>query len=152
MNPSKSTRTAGIGLCVCLLSSALLTFSAEAQVKPVNEQKAAPAIDMSAMLQMWTYSMEEKAVPGVEVYRTYASWNFPPSRFRPNRTFASNGNCDFSYPGPTDVPKLRACRWKVEGVAHSILVITTGAETKRYKILELSKDIMRLAPLPPNHP
>lgn len=150
MNSSKSTRALAIGLFICILSSALPAVSAAAHVKTVNGKNNSPAIDVSAILQRWAYSMEEKATPGVEVYRTYSSWEFPPSRFRPDRTFSSNGTCTFSYPGVDDVPVLRACRWKIEAADHSTLEITTGEATKRYEIIELSKDILRLAPLQSN--
>jgi hypothetical protein len=121
---------------------------AHAQGALTEPDNTAVAIDIGAMLQHWVRSSEEeRAGDFVQVFRPAASMNFPPSRFRMAYKFAPGGDCEFYVLSPDDNHHFRACKWTVSARDRTILRIIENGETVSFKIVELSRTILRLRPL-----
>lgn len=142
--PGQSTK----GVMSSLAPDTLIVPAAHAQGALTEPDKTAVAIDSGALLQHWVRSSEEER-PGdfVQVFRPEVSMNFPPSRFRMAYKFAPGGDCEFYFLSPDDNHHFRACKWTVDASDRTILRIIESGKTASFKIVELSRTILRLRPL-----
>lgn len=118
---------------------------------------AAPAakhqkmINTAHLLQHWVHSYEEET-PGktIQIFRPKNSRTFGPSHFRMRYEFAKDGSCKWLFLAPNDAHHLKSGQWRLEpatSATPATLHITKDGDTVSYTIIELSKKILRLAPL-----
>jgi hypothetical protein len=137
-----------VGLMSSLAPDSLIASVADAQRSLTEPERASVAIDIGALLQHWVHSSEEeRSGDFVQVFRPAASMNFPPSRFKMAYKFAPGGDCEFYYLSPDDEHHFRVCKWNVGASDKTILRIIGNGKTASFKIVELSRTILRLRPL-----
>ncbi len=61
--------------------------------------------------------------------------------------FAPGGDCEFYFLSPDDNHHFRACKWNVGASDRTILRIMENGKTASFRIVELSRTILRLRPL-----
>lgn len=133
-----------------LILGALLSLSApgfatdpvapSAAVTPVNDVK------LAHLYQHWIHSREEDAGPA-QTYRPHDFKQFPPSRFRMQYKFQQQGACEVFFLDPADAHHFKPGQWRIDPQNPAVLHITGVGEPQTYKIQELTKDILRLAPV-----
>lgn len=110
-------------------------------------ESAAPKVDLAALRQHWVHSYEEqKKASSGQIFRPSGSRKFPPSRFRMAYHFEPNGKCKWMYLSPSDRHHFKSGSWALNPKDKSLLEITKQSK-ETYRIVELSKDILRLAPV-----
>jgi hypothetical protein len=92
------------------------------------------------LFRRWVH-VREQDEPGVRVYRP-AGHPVPPARGRDGIEFRPDGTVIHYSPGPTDAPVGRASGWRAAGP--TALVIRSGGDEKRYDILTVTDDLLRL--------
>jgi len=109
---------------------------------------AGPQIAGDHLFQHWVRSYEEEQ-PGqtVQVFRPASSKQCSPSRFRMAYTFARNGSCEWYALSPADAHHFEACTWNVNASDKTILQITEEEATTSFKMVELSRQLLRLEPV-----
>lgn len=108
----------------------------------------AQGINLDDLAQHWVQSSEEQASNGlVQIFRPAGSRVFPPSRFRMAYKFARSGGCEFYYLSPDDAHEFRPCTWRLGANDQTLLQITTNGTTTTYRIVELSRTVLRLEAL-----
>jgi hypothetical protein len=132
-------------LVVASLLGPCLAADAPKEPAPAAPAPAATAgIDTEAFCQHWMRSTEEEK-QGEHIYRPKASRQFPPSRFRMQFVFKKNGDCQYLYLSPEDAHRMKDAQWRIDGGGTTLLIIK-GDATESYKIVEVSKEILRLKP------
>ena len=113
--------------------------------------KATNAIDTKNLCQHWVNSYEEEdkkaSNPTVHIFRPAASREFPRSRFRMVYKFTAKGTCEWLYLSPTDMHRFKKGKWMLDRADKTLLKITADGVTSSYRIVELTKGILRLTPL-----
>ena len=142
---------AALSLCSCLPAALLSASPALAQVVYVTPNRTAPPFDRKDLFQHWVRSTEED-LPGetVWVFRPAASREFPPSRFRMAYKFARDGSCEFYFLSPDDAHRFKACTWTVGASPKAILQIVGEGTATSFRVVELTRDVLRLMPLEPS--
>ncbi|MBC7880590.1 MAG: hypothetical protein H7Y37_04595 [Anaerolineae bacterium] len=135
-------------LSVCtVLVIELTAIPALAQETGGKASNTPLAIDMNHLFQHWVRSTEEEKPEGtVQIFRPAASMTFPPSRFRMTYKFARNGSCELYSLSPDDAHQFKTGKWRIDGKDKTLLRITTDGKTISFRIVELSKTLMRIAP------
>lgn len=113
-----------------------------------GEIATAKAIDVKHLIQHWVHSREEQKNPNAEeqIYRPAKSRKFPPSRFRKAFKFSEGGDCEWMFLDPADRHHFKPGKWEINPGDNSVLKITGDGKTNSFRIVELSKDILRLVP------
>jgi hypothetical protein len=62
--------------------------------------------------------------------------------------FAKDGTCKWMFLSPVDAHQLKDGKWKIDPVDPSVLRIEKGEATESYKVIEVTKDLLKLKPLP----
>ncbi len=139
-----------LSLWACLTVRPLGAAPTAVQSERPANNKPALGIDLSRLCQHWVHSSEEEQTTGKDqIFRLATAREFPPSRFRMAYKFARNGDCEWLFLSPDDDHHFKPGKWKVEASTKALLKITANGTTKAYRITELSKNILRLTPLPP---
>jgi hypothetical protein len=120
------------------------TVSTWGQNTPPPDATKAP-LDHSLLLQDWVDSYEE-AKSGEQIFRPKGSREFPVSPFRMRYVFSKNGECQWLAMAANDGHFLKDGKWKMDG---NILIIEKSGRVEYFKILELTKDLLRLQPSGP---
>lgn len=102
-----------------------------------------PVVDEASLTQHWVHSYEEEPQgSSPDMYRPSGYTDFPPSRFRMQYIFEEGGDCQWYYLAPNDAHHFRSGTWRlVEG---NVLQVEQGEETVRYRVVELSEEVLRL--------
>ena len=103
------------------------------------------------LFQLWVHSREEQKDPDAkeQIFRPATSRQFPPSRFRMAYKFSPNGKCEWMFLDPADAHHFKPGKWEIDVTDGTLLKITADGKTDSFRILELSKDLLRLAPVKP---
>ena len=106
-------------------------------------------IDLNDLFQHWVHSREEEP-PGetVQIFRPSASRKFPPSRFRMQFIFTKDGTCKWMFLSPEDAHRFKDGQWKIDPADARVLQIIKGAAAESSVVIELTKDLLKLKPLP----
>jgi len=141
---------ATLGLWSCLSAEPPIVAPDSAQSARVKPLKTPLAIDINNLFRHWLRSSEEEP-PGdsVQVFRPAGSMRFPPSRFRMAYKFARNGICEWYYLSPDDAHRFKEGKWRIEASDSTLLQITEDGRTTIYRIVGLSRAVLRLMPLNP---
>ncbi len=150
--------TLGAGVCLVLMNvsgyaadaGVQITAPASGPSERLEPNKTAIAIDIKDLCQHWVHSREEEQPGGKDqIFRPAASKAFPPSRFRMAYKFTPNGACEFMFLSPSDAHHFKPGKWMLDTRDQTLLKITADGTTQSYRIVELSKNILRLTPLEP---
>jgi hypothetical protein len=96
----------------------------------------------------WLHAREEQAAgSAAQVFRREGSREFPPSRFRMQYRFHPGGKLDWFYLAPDDGHRFKQGRWKLEGKDRRTLRLIRDDGTDLFRVEELSKTVLRLAPV-----
>ena len=125
----------------CFLLLMLLAPVFAEDVKPAN-------VNIDFLCQHWMHAREEEQGDGVQVYRPSTFKKFPPSRFRMQYIFAKDGTCKWLFLSPVDAHQLKDGKWKIAPADAHVLRIDQGERTESFKVIELTKDLLKLKPLP----
>lgn len=95
--------------------------------------------------QTWVHSYEEDDNNN-QCFRPITYKEFPPSRFRQNYIFNSDGSGDYLYLHPSDMHHMRPCFWRLSKNNSSIVYLYTGGKTPSavFEIVSLSNDKLLL--------
>jgi hypothetical protein len=63
--------------------------------------------------------------------------------------FSPNGKCEWMSLDPADAHHFKPGKWEIDVTDGTLLKITADGKTDSFRILELSKDLLRLAPVKP---
>jgi len=139
------------GLWSFLSTESPILASASAQGVGTKPNRPTLAIDINDLLRHWIRSSEEEQPDGtVQIFRPAGSMEFPPSRFRMAYKFARNGGCEWYFLSPDDDHHFKPGKWRIDGGDDTLLQITANGTTTAYRIVELSRKLLRLRPLEPN--
>ena len=109
------------------------------------------AINREYLCQKWVHSSEEqKPADKAELYRPSGFKRFPPGRGRMQYTFYKNGACEWYFFSPDDAHYFKPGKWEIDPHDERILRINKGDKTESYRVLELTKDILRIALIEPS--
>ena len=108
-------------------------------------------INLDFFCKEWLHSPEEQEKADADqIYRPKSFKEFPPSRFRMQYIFQKSGDCEWYYLSPDDNHRLKPCKWKIDSKDKNILNITKEELIESYKIIELTKDKLRIKEIVPN--
>lgn len=135
---------------LCLSAPPLLAAPAAAPPTDAQPARVSRDIDIDGLLRHWVHSFEEDQAGGtVRVFRPAGSMTFPPSRFRMAYKFARHGACEAYFLSPDDNHRFKPCHWTVSPGSPAILRISAEGETTSFRIVRLTEQILRLAPMAP---
>ncbi|HCQ80047.1 MAG TPA: hypothetical protein DIV46_08750 [Verrucomicrobiales bacterium] len=102
-------------------------------------------INVKHLIQQWVHSHEEQQNPDTkeQIFRSGKSRNFPPSRFRKAYKFSVGGDCLSMSLEPADRHHFKPRKWQIDSGDKSVLEITADEKTNSFRIVELSKDMLR---------
>lgn len=101
-------------------------------------------INVEQLAQHWVHSREEETQGSdVQIYRPKNSLEFPPSPFRMQYIFSTDGTCKWYYLAPNDAHHFRDGTWKIDANAENIIHIEQD-KTVSYQIVELTKEVLRM--------
>jgi hypothetical protein len=133
-----------------LTAQSLFAAPDMAQASGMNSPRIRRHFDINDLAQHWVRSSEEEQAGGtVQIFRPFASMNFPPSRFRMAYKIAPNGNCQFYFLSPDDGHHFKPCTWTISDDKF-ILQISASGQSISYKIDQLTRKSLRLTPLEPS--
>ncbi len=117
----------------------------------VQADTAPKGVNIEDLFQHWVHSREEQNDPNAkeQIFRPATSRQFPPSRFRMAYKFSPNGECEWMFLDPADGHHFKPSKWEIDVTDGTLLKITADMKTDSFRILELSKDLLRLAPVEP---
>ena len=150
MTRAASALLMSVGALLCLSAAPWMAQPAHAQTGHAKAKPRPSKVEPRNLLQHWVHSREEEQ-PGhaARIFRPARSREFPPSRFRMAYKLARNGVCEWYYLSPDDAHRFKVGRWKLGARDRTLLEITEDGATTRYRIVELSKQLLRLAPAAP---
>ncbi len=132
-----------------LVITILMFGHASVGAAPENSEiTALKAVDIKHLIQHWVHSREEQKNPNAEeqIFRPAKSREFPRSRFRMAYKFIEGGNCELMALDPTDRHQFKPAKWEIDAGNKNVLKITANGKTSSFRIVELSEDVLRLAP------
>lgn len=143
-----------LAITILTLGSAIVGAAPEIgnapDAKSAKDGEIAPvkAINIKHLIQHWVHSREEQKNPAAkeQIFRPAKSRKFPPSRFRKAYKFSEGGDCEWMFLDPADRHHLKPGKWEIDSGDKRVLKITAAGKTHSFRIVELSKDILRLAP------
>ena len=104
--------------------------------------------DTALLTKHWVHSREEEPeAAGYALYRPADFKDFPISWFRMQYVFHPGGDCDWLYLAPNDAHYFREGTWRRDPIDRAVLHVDTGDRTDTFRILELTPDLLRLAPI-----
>lgn len=144
-------------LLAALSFSAFITEcpSKHGSAKLVEPQSNSLPTDTPAdyLSRHWVNSSEEqKQDDKTQIYRPEGFKKFPPSRFRMQYVFHKNGDCEWYYLAPDDNHKFKSGKWRFDPKDENILEIIKDGTTESYKIIDLNKNVLRIAEVKPDIP
>lgn len=136
-------------LTILYLGSCLFTQPLIAPAASAQATRAKSTINITDLFQHWVHSREEEQPGGaIQIFRPAMSMEFPPSRFRMAYKFARDGGCEYFALSPDDAHHFQSCRWRMSANKTTLQIVANRQSTS-YRIVELSKTILRLVPLVP---
>jgi hypothetical protein len=134
-----------LSLGSCLFTQPLIAAAASAQAT-----RAKSTINITDLFQHWVHSREEEQPGGaIQIFRPAMSMEFPPSRFRMAYKFARDGGCEYFALSPDDAHHFQSCRWRMSANKTTLQIVVANRKSTSYRIVELSKKILRLVLLVP---
>ncbi len=109
-------------------------------------------LDLAQLQHHWVHAREEDSQEGKEkgllVYYPKGSREFRPSRFRMEYDLQAGGKCRWMELSPSDAHQLQPGSWRLRSDGKgAVLEIREGKITKRFEVVELKKDKLRLRSL-----
>lgn len=143
--------------CSAILLTSLLLLSCSGARQSVATNlptsataQAATDINLDDLCQHWVHSREEQSPTDKdELYRPATFKSFPPSHFRMAYKFAKDGTCEWLYLSPDDAHRFKPGTWRIDLHDWHILQITKENTAESYRIISLTKDMLRIARLKP---
>jgi len=121
-----------------------------ASSRPARACQKLSGINPEVLCQQWVHSSEEqKGNDKTQLYRPSGFKQFPPSRGRMKYIFYKNGDCEWLFFSPDDAHRLKPGRWEIDSNDKRILRINKGDMTESYRVIELTKDILRIVLIEP---
>jgi len=116
-----------------------------------GEIAAPKGVNIKDLFQHWVHSYEEQKDTDAkeQIFRPAKSREFPPSHFRMAYNFSEGGECEWMFLDPADRHHFKPGKWEIDSGDKSVLKITADGRTNSFRIVELSKDILRLVPEKP---
>ena len=113
-----------------------------------GEIAAPKGVNIKDLFQHWVHSYEEQKDTDAkeQIFRPAKSREFPPSRFRMAYKFSEGGECEWMFLDPADGHHFKPGKWEIDSGDKSVLKITADGSTNSFRIVALSKDILRLVP------
>ncbi len=138
---------------ICILTAACaFAENPSDKTAKAEEKSAVSKPNIEQLHQHWVHSREEEGnTEGVEIYRPADSKEFPPSRFRMAYKFSPKGECEWMFLDPADGHHFKPGKWEIAADDPTLLKITAEGQTKSFRIIELTKDILRLSPVIAQH-
>lgn len=119
--------------------------------KSVKESEiVAPKVNNTKyLIQHWVHSREEQKNPDAEeqIFRPAKSRDFPPSRFRQAYKFSEGGECLWMALDSADRHHFKPGKWEIDSGDEIFLKITAETKANSFRIVEVSKGILRLIPV-----
>ncbi|HBU08300.1 MAG: hypothetical protein A2471_04955 [Omnitrophica WOR_2 bacterium RIFOXYC2_FULL_45_15] len=101
------------------------------------------------LCQRWVHSFEEQQQADKDsIYRPKDFKEFPGSRFRMQYIFYKNGDCEWYYLSPDDAHHFKSGKWRFDPRKSTLQIIKSDI-TESYRVTELTKDMLRIAPIEP---
>lgn len=123
------------------------------RIEPTKDSEIASpeGVNIKDLFQHWVHSREEQKDldPKEQIFRRATSRQFPPSRFRMAYKFSPNGECEWMFLDPADAHQFKPGKWEIDVTDGTLLKITADGKADSFRILELSKDLLRLVPAKP---
>ena len=136
---------------LALFSYSCSPKSGAVNTMPSGSNQTLTGINTEYLCQHWTHSREEQQQTDKdEIYRPKDFKQFPVSHFRMQYVFYKNGDCQWYYLAPDDAHHFKRGKWRVDPNNKSILHVIKGDTTESYRVIELTKDILRIARINPN--
>jgi len=116
-----------------------------------GEIAAPKGVNIKDLFQHWVHSYEEQKDTDAkeQIFRPAKSRQFPPSHFRMAYKFSEGGKVEWMFLDPADAHHFKPGKWEIDVTDGTLLKITADGKTDSFRILELSKDLLRLAPVKP---
>jgi len=136
-----------------LLVLALVSYSpglksTAAAPMPSGVSGISSGIDTAHLCRHWVHSVEEQTPnEKVQIYRPADFKQFPASRFRMQYIFYKNGDCEWYYLSPDDAHRFKSGKWRIDSKDKNVLQIVKRDSMESYRIIELTKDILRIVPI-----
>lgn len=137
---------------ILILFASLLIFSDQCPPKSQTANNASSTVNptptdgkLEYLTGHWVHSSEEQRDEKVLIFRPKDYKEFPPSRFRMEYIFHKSGDCEWYYLSPDDAHRFKTGKWKIDPKNKNVLEITKDDSTELYRIVELTKDKLRLA-------
>jgi hypothetical protein len=148
--PTRWGLLAIVAACACFAPDRAAASRPPARVAHGGARTRHFEAGIEPLLQHWVRSNEEEPPGGTrQVFRPAGSRAFPPSRFRMAYTFARGGGCRSYFLSPDDNHRFKPGRWTLDPRDSTQLQITVEAETTSFRIVELSRTLLRLEPEAP---
>ena len=113
-----------------------------------DAKEALADVDVALLMQHWVHAYEEEPeAGGYAIYRPADFKTFPPSWFRMRYAFHPDGRCDWFYLAPNDAHHFRKGTWRLDPDVRATLHLRKGSRTETFRIVELTSDLLRLAPV-----
>jgi len=138
---------------ILLISLLLLACSGARKSVATSVPASAPAQsatdrNLDDLYQHWVHSREEQQPNDKdELYRPATFKVFPPSHFRMAYKFSKDGSCEWLYLSPDDAHRFKPGKWRIDPNDPHILQITKENTTESYRIVTLTKGMLRIARL-----
>jgi len=122
--------------------------STAAAPMPSGVSGISSGIDTAHLCRHWVHSVEEQTPnEKVQIYRPADFKQFPASRFRMQYIFYKNGDCEWYYLSPDDAHRFKSGKWRIDSKDKNVLQIVKRDSMESYRIIELTKDILRIVPI-----
>lgn len=118
--------------------------SAKPEATPAPPAAVKAGLDLEQLFKRWVDSEEGAKTGEVHLYR-YRFKELPRIPFRPEYIFSPTGECQWLTNAPNDAQFFKDGKWRIE--QGDTLVMTKGEKTESYKIIELTRDALKLRPL-----
>ena len=132
-----------------LIALAMISFGptskSAADAMPSGNLGAPAGIDTADLCRHWVHSVEEQTrTQKAQIYRPSDFKQFPASHFRMQYVFYKNGDCEWYYLSPDDAHRFKSGKWRIASTDKNVLQIVKRDSTESYRIIELTKDILRI--------
>jgi hypothetical protein len=116
-----------------------------ANAMPPEAPGSLSGIDTDYLCRHWVHSVEEQTRgEKALIYRPSDFKQFPASRFRMQYVFYKNGDCEWYYLSPDDAHGFKSGKWRIDSKEKDVLQIVKRDSMESYRIIELTKDILRI--------
>ena len=143
----RTLRCFNLFIALALVSYGPSCKPAVAEATPSGILGTPAGIDTAELFRHWVNSVEEQTqTEKAQIYRPADFKRFPPSRFRMQYIFHKNGDCEWYYLSPDDAHRFKSGKWRIDSNTN-LLQIVKRDSMDSYRIIELTKEILRILPI-----